>query len=82
MTMSKPTSSDSEPFDLPAWPWHIRRMPPASCSPNEIRLVVMQGDGIGPEITAATLAVLQLEQIPVTFEHSPHAESSSCILVR
>jgi hypothetical protein len=35
-------------------------MPPASCSPNEIRLVVMQGDGIGPEITAATLAVLQL----------------------
>jgi transcriptional regulator with XRE-family HTH domain len=23
-----------------------------------------------------------LEQIPVTFEHSPHAESSSCILVR
>ena len=27
-------------------------------------------------------AKVVLEQIPVTFEHSPHAESSSCILVR
>jgi 3-isopropylmalate dehydrogenase len=59
MTMSKPTPSDSEPFDLPVWPWHISAMASASRSPNEIRLVVMQGDGIGPEITAATLAVLR-----------------------
>jgi adenine-specific DNA-methyltransferase len=29
-----------------------------------------------------TVESLSLEQIPVTFEHSPHAESSSCILVR
>ena len=32
-------------------------MSPSSSAP--IRLVVMEGDGIGPEITAATLAVLR-----------------------
>ena len=32
-------------------------MPPPNTSP--LRLCVMQGDGIGPEITAATLAVLR-----------------------
>jgi len=36
-------------------------MPPienATASPSPVRLVVMEGDGIGPEITAATLNVL------------------------
>jgi isocitrate/isopropylmalate dehydrogenase len=34
-------------------------MSPAPRASNAIRLVVMQGDGIGPEITAATLDVLR-----------------------
>src|SRR6185295_16335776 len=49
---------------------HVLHMPSSNTSP--IRLCVMQGDGIGPEITAATLDVLRaagtLWQIEFAFE--------------
>jgi 3-isopropylmalate dehydrogenase len=42
---------------------------------NRTHLVVMPGDGIGPEITAATLSVLQevdrLMSLDLSFEEAP-----------
>jgi isocitrate/isopropylmalate dehydrogenase len=51
-----------------------KEVPPVSSAPSATRLLVLEGDGIGPEITAATLEVLHAVNsalgLQLVFEHA------------
>ena len=45
---------------------------------KNIPVTLIPGDGIGPEVTEATLAVLEAVQAPFTWEHATAGVAGVC----